>query len=553
MIKLGLDKIKELCTKASFERGQRYFEDGRVRIRELSPSRVTAAVAGTSNYRVEVDLEDEKGISAACTCPYDWEGYCKHIVATLLAVEEGGEEIEDMAKMSSEKQQSTEALLKRTEPEALRSFLRQEMERLPELRDRFMACFSKEGAGKSLDEYKNEVDLLYDMAEDHGFVPYGEEIDFKPLQELAGIYIYKGDFLEAAKIYQALSETIAEKMDEVDDSDGFYAGEFSDNLKAFVDSIAKAGLNAKAKRKYIEYLFDKYLQREPDYFQEDYDEALRELCTSEEDLMYWKELLEAHLPEKMPDKQDWRSYYQAKELISMHLYVLSRLKEKEEFYALMEKHYRSSGDLCLMYAQRLPKDGDREKAVKVAEEGLVLFPDYASKGLREFLSEIYREDDPEKYRESLLSLFLLTREWKYYERLKMAPSPEEWHGLLQEILARISKERFHRDTLIEIYLRELMYDEALGEVLAKKNISALSMYQNKLAHLYPEQYFNAYRELIFPFAEEEMGRKHYKEVVSYLKRMKEIEGFEGEVQEIVERLREENKRKPAFIDEMKEL
>jgi hypothetical protein len=391
------------------------------------------------------------------------------------------------------------------------------------------------------------------MTEDHGFVPYGEEIDFKPLQELAEIYIHKGDFLEAAKIYQALFETIAEKMDEVDDSDGFYGGEFSDNLKAFVDSIAKAGLNAKAERKYIEYLFDKYLQREPDYFQEDYDEALRELCTSKEDLRYWKELLEPHLPERIPDKKDWSRYYQAKELISMHLYLLSSLKELEEFYALMEKHYRTSDGLCLMYAQQLLKDGDREKAVKVAEEGLALFPDYVSKELREFLSEIYREDDPEKYRETLLSLFLMSSEWKYYEQLKIASSPEEWHGLLQKILAHFAKGGSYRNTVIEIYLREQMYDEALSEVLAQKSIYTLSRYHNQLAYLYSEQYFNAYRELIFTFANRETGRRHYKEVVSYLKRMSEIEGFEEAVQEIVERLREENKRKPAFIDVMKDL
>jgi uncharacterized Zn finger protein len=149
-IKLGLDKIKELCTKASFGRGQRYLEEGRVKIREVSPSKITAVVAGTSNYKVEVNLEDKKGVFATCTCPYDWEGYCKHIVATLLAVEEGREEIESMAKTSSERQQGIESLMMRTEPEALRSFLRHEMERLPELRDRFMACFSKDGAGKGL-------------------------------------------------------------------------------------------------------------------------------------------------------------------------------------------------------------------------------------------------------------------------------------------------------------------------------------------------------------------------------------------------------------------
>jgi hypothetical protein len=35
--------------------------------------------------------------------------------------------------------------------------------------------------------------------------------------------------------------------------------------------------------------------------------------------------------------------------------------------------------------------------------------------------------------------------------------------------------------------------------------------------------------------------------------MRGIKGFESDVQEIVERLRRENKRKPAFIDELKEL
>ena len=34
-------------------------------------------------YNVGVTLE-ERDFRASCTCPYDWEGYCKHIVAVLL-------------------------------------------------------------------------------------------------------------------------------------------------------------------------------------------------------------------------------------------------------------------------------------------------------------------------------------------------------------------------------------------------------------------------------------------------------------------------------------
>ena len=34
-------------------------------------------------YNVGVTFE-ERDFRASCTCPYDWEGYCKHIVAVLL-------------------------------------------------------------------------------------------------------------------------------------------------------------------------------------------------------------------------------------------------------------------------------------------------------------------------------------------------------------------------------------------------------------------------------------------------------------------------------------
>jgi hypothetical protein len=88
-------------------------------------------------------------------------------------------------------------------------------------------------------------------------------------------------------------------------------------------------------------------------------------------------------------------------------------------------------------------------------------------------------------------------------------------------------------------------------VLAQKSIDSLRAYHEKLASLYPKEYFAAYRELIFPFVECRMGRAHYQDIAAILKDMKGIEGFGSETQEIVERLRRENKRKPAFIDELK--
>lgn len=119
-------------------------------------------------------MKIKKGISATCTCPYDWEGYCNHIVATLLAMLEDRVVIESMVEASTEKQQSMDALLARVEPEALRNILRREMERLPELQARFIACFSTKSKGKSLTDYKKdfqrkEADFLWPPSGDNLF------------------------------------------------------------------------------------------------------------------------------------------------------------------------------------------------------------------------------------------------------------------------------------------------------------------------------------------------------------------------------------------------
>ena len=555
MIDLDEDDLRQLCTESSFSKGERYFEEGRVRIKEATPSRVKAVVSGTENYQVEIEMGEE--FSGECDCPYDWGGLCKHIVATFLSIIRDEGEIENLTEKSNSEWESAKSLLKRADPDALRSFLLSEMEKRPDLVNRFKAVFGKEGEGRSLDDYKAEVESLYDDVEYHGYVPYGEDVDFSSLTDLSKLYIKKGDFLEAAKIYQALAETIADKIDDVDDSYGNYGGEFSNSIDAFTDCIVKAGLDADGRRPYIKYLFDEYMRGDPDYFQSDYSIALDKLCCEESDWRYWKELLEPHMPGEIPSDKDWVCHHDARELISMKLNLLLKLGENDDFYRLIERHYRTSDSLCLRYAEQLLKDGAKAKAVEVAEEGVAIFEEYLTKELHVFLSGIYKASDPKKYRETLQSLFLQSEDWKYYKALKKACQLEEWQERLGKILDHFSRNRstdwYGSSKLIDIYIKEKMYDQALKEVLAKRDLSTLSVYQKDLSFRYPEQYFNAYRELIFLFADKGMGRKHYQEVVSHLKRMKSMEGYEAAVSEIVGRLRIEHKRKPAFIDEMKGL
>lgn len=72
-------------TEKSFERGEDYYDSGMVESVVRRGSRLFAEVLGSEEdpYHVGVALR-EGDFEASCTCPYDWGGYCKHIVAVLL-------------------------------------------------------------------------------------------------------------------------------------------------------------------------------------------------------------------------------------------------------------------------------------------------------------------------------------------------------------------------------------------------------------------------------------------------------------------------------------
>jgi superfamily II DNA or RNA helicase len=81
------EEYEDLFPRSVQERGWTYFENGAVRLTKVTPERIEATVFGSQLYRVELDPSAED-LAAGCTCIYFRDsGPCKHIWATLLAVE----------------------------------------------------------------------------------------------------------------------------------------------------------------------------------------------------------------------------------------------------------------------------------------------------------------------------------------------------------------------------------------------------------------------------------------------------------------------------------
>lgn len=117
-----------MATAKSFDRGVAYWEARTVRRLEKRGNVVMARVEGTTYppYRVRVILNTDGEVDeAGCSCPYDWGGWCKHIVAVLLVMLHEPERVGD--------RQSYEDLIDPLNEKELRALLRFLTERYPRL------------------------------------------------------------------------------------------------------------------------------------------------------------------------------------------------------------------------------------------------------------------------------------------------------------------------------------------------------------------------------------------------------------------------------------
>ena len=80
------DDIRGLASPQSFERGSNYFHNDALFNTRRVGNDLRGDCHGSSYipYRVSAQLGISGITATQCTCPYDWGGICKHIVALLL-------------------------------------------------------------------------------------------------------------------------------------------------------------------------------------------------------------------------------------------------------------------------------------------------------------------------------------------------------------------------------------------------------------------------------------------------------------------------------------
>lgn len=216
-------RVKDLASGASFQRGEAYFAEGRVRALVVHSDVLTATVSGTEDYAVRLAVENG-ALQHRCSCPVGVGGeFCKHGVAVALAwLAAARGEIADEAASPLVKLDDVRPFLLKQDKETLASWLLDAAERDERLRERFFRQAAR-ATRKGVDfaAYRRSIDRATVTG---GFVHYREAHDFAqgiaeavaPLHEL----LKEGHAAEVIELAEHALSRVGKALLEMDDSDG---------------------------------------------------------------------------------------------------------------------------------------------------------------------------------------------------------------------------------------------------------------------------------------------------------------------------------------------
>lgn len=242
--------VRGLASEKSFERGQTYYRDGAVLepVRQALELRAQCEGSDYEPYRVSATFTRRGIAETSCTCPYDYGGICKHIVALLLTYVHEPQAFRSIPPLAT--------LLAGRSQEELFALIGEMVKREPELLSLVELYVATEQAtqGKPLDvaAYRRQTRRALRHDSEHVV-----EKELRALRELAARSAKAGDWLIAGAIYHAVLDEAVYRYDDMlqeIDEDGGIAVMIDEFALGLSQCLKKSKADAETRRAWLEAL-----------------------------------------------------------------------------------------------------------------------------------------------------------------------------------------------------------------------------------------------------------------------------------------------------------
>jgi uncharacterized Zn finger protein len=531
------DVLLDLAGERYFERGEGYHRDGHVYSLVEHDRVIVAKVVGTEEYRVRLWTED--GLAYSCDCPLGVDGaFCKHCVAVGLAWLEGD---------FSEDTPGGAATM-----DDVRVYLDGRE------KDELVGIVMEHAAA-----FRRAIDRVVEPPGDywgHGS-PWNYARKLESMVESLAELLKEGFAAETIELSEyALAEVEEKAMDY--DADGSVHGV----LEALEDVHYAACLEA---RPDPEALARRLFEWEMGGHHDTLFDAANTYADvlGEEGLAEYRRLAGeewARLPTLGPERGASWNYDRRRTRLTGMMRALAG--DIEELVAV-ESRDLSHPQAYLRVVGIYHEAGDADKALEWAEEGMWVFPDQKSSGLRDFVIEGYHERS--RHAEAMTLAWERYAErprLEEYQRLKShADRAGGWKTWREKALASVREDIARRNeeagssyfarpvdhsTLVEVLLWEGEVEAAWRE--AKEGGCSEGLWielADRRARDHQEDSLSIYEARIEPLVEQTNNAAYEQAYELLLKTRALMQGLgrEQEFEEYVKLLREEYKRKRNFM------
>ncbi len=574
---LTIDNFDTQFSKTEVQKGRHYFDRKAVLYAEQDSKGVwQAEVEGTETYSVSIELSKKELTDTQCDCPVEGP-YCKHVIAVLFAIRE--EQKKPKPKPGREPKTLTiEGLLAKLTADEMRAFLTQVATSDKAFASRLQLHFADKD--ERIDLAKQYTDLLKRAIRDNsdrGFVDY--RATFKLSKEVDKVIgagqelLTKGNFRDAITVGKVVATEMMEVVKTCDDSAGNISGTLWGGMNLLHEAAKSPDMAPPLRESLYAWVSENLINKTFAHYGDSDLNLLSVAKTLSNQLAEsdrFVSLLDS-LSSRYTDKYDsfYREHFaklkidflrqlgrtaEADKLTEINLDIVA-VRDKVLDKAIADKQWDRVGELI---------QGGIDVAQKLGHPGTV------SHWEKRLLDVAILRDDIPTVRQ-LTKKFTFDRhhfDTTYYQQWKQSFSAEEWPNEFAALVTSIEREieqegktgnrnrwfnaneaRYSR--LVPLYSAEDKWPEVLKLLQASPTYDRIERVHPHLAPLYPAEMLVLYVPILTHWSQQVSTRPEYKQLATAIKKVKkEIAGSDAAMDELVNTLRTNNPRKPAFLEEL---
>lgn len=491
--------IRSHATEQSFQRGESYCRQGAVTSLIQRGNTLIGKVEGSEYepYRVSAQFDAAGLTNATCTCPYNFEGWCKHIVATLLAALHSSENIQQHPGLSD--------LLRPLKRDQLQALLETLSADQPDLIEQIEwqlqqnAVISHTEASQSAPSRTATRQTMVDPQPFHRRVHQilnygtGDWDDALALDEIRSVidqadeFTRQGDGENAIAILEAIIDAYRESWMNLDGSSGESGYLFYELDEAFAEALLSATLTTEDQTEWQEAI---------EVWEEDAEDYGIDAAFAKSQaalVQGWDDpelvaILQGEITDgselEEPDSQggctlaqirlailarqeryeEYLNLARAKNCAPEYLTMLVRQDHIEQ--AMAESRKRLNHPIAaLSVATALRAKGALAQALEIAKLGLKL-PGYGKAQLAEWTGELAEGlGHTDTTLQARLTAFSEIPTLTDYLKIQELTAPDEWPKHQKKMLASLHEgNRFAAPAAVDIFLHEGLLEDAIQVV-----------------------------------------------------------------------------------------